>query len=126
MEAKLSRVRLAVSVASFNFSRLTTWQVECVPLEILGNILNRIPRSTLLHVALTSRRLSLVVTPHIYHSIELVDRCNQSIGNDHDNTPIINILRVLAQNTLLAPYVRELLHQCHPRLPNPWYELDQM
>lgn len=89
-----------------------------MPPELLDDIVGRLSRWSQRHAALVCRTLYNAVIPQLYHSIELVDRRNVGTGDEHDDSPMIRMLLVLAQNPFIASQVRVLMHRCHLPLPD--------
>ena len=100
--------------------------LNVLTLEILDDILGRLPRWSQPCAALTSRTLYKVAIPRLYHSIELVDYRNVRTGDEHDDSPMIRVLLVLAQSPLHASHVRVLMHRCHLPLPDVFDDLPTM
>lgn len=67
-----------------------------------------------------------MVIPQLYQSVELVDCRNVRTGDEHDDSPMIRMLLVLAQKPFLASQVRVLMHRCHLPLPNVFGDLPRM
>jgi hypothetical protein len=96
-----------------------------LPDELLCHIFSYLPTGAQAQLARVSRRASRLVLPMLYHSVQLVDRCNESTRDEHDDTPIIRMLLSLVQNPAVAAHVRELTHQCHVTLPD-WQVIPDM
>lgn len=101
-------------------------QLEALPLEILDDIVGRLPRWSQRHAAGACRKLYSLVIPQLYRSIELVNCRNAGTGDEHDDSPMIRMLLVLAQNSFLASQVRVVMHRCHLPLPDVFGDLPSM
>ncbi|KAI9715841.1 MAG: hypothetical protein M1812_005661 [Candelaria pacifica] len=100
---------------------------ELLPDELLDDVLGRISRHDQCHVAATSKRCYNLAIPHLYRSIELVDCRGPGNGpdeyDDHDDTPMIRMIMLLATNEYLASKVQTLMHRCHLPLPGAFATL---
>jgi hypothetical protein len=140
---------------------LTPTQLEALPAEILRFIVDYLPTSTLKHVALVSQTLNQHATDVLWQNVCLVDkrrlhadmhaRPEPLLDNDrgpdqsdeHDDTPIIQKLFILAayvqslpyrtsitltvgRNPILASKVHSLTHRCHLPSPNIFDELPRI
>lgn len=55
-----------------------------------------------------------------------MDCRNAGTGDEHDDSPMIRMLLVLAQNSFLASQVRVVMHRCHLPLPDVFDDLPTM
>ncbi|MCJ1386743.1 hypothetical protein MMC17_009869, partial [Xylographa soralifera] len=92
--------------------------MDALPDELLDLILCKLPRLTQAQISLSSRRLSSLITPYLYHTVELVDRRNDATLDQHDDTPMLQMLLLLIRRPHLASYVRDLSYRCHENLPD--------
>ena len=99
--------------------------LQQLPEELLQNVLERLDRSALENLSLTSRWCYDVATVHLWRSVELVDcRTKHDTGHDdHDDTPLLKKLFLLATKPWLAAQVQILTHRCHLPPPAIFHEL---
>lgn len=115
--------------------------LQQLPSEIVQLIVAYLPTATLKDVALVSHTLGDHATAILWQSVCLVDQWKlhmdehrmQSWGDrgrgksdEHDDTPIIHRLHILATNPTLASKVQVLTHRCHLPTPNIFTELPLM
>lgn len=98
-------------------------RLELLPDELWNEICIRLNRAEQSNTALASWHCYHRVVPHLYRVIELVDCRNDETGDEHDDTPMIRILLVLANNPYLASNVQDLTHKCHLPPPDPCFDL---
>lgn len=117
-------------------------KLENLPDELLQLIVAHLSSEDLKRTALTSRTLHRHATDLLWQNVCLVDtwtpRLNDQIdilwgeragapeSDEHDDTPIIETLYVLATNPTLAAKVHTLTHRCHLPTPNIFSELPKM
>lgn len=116
-------------------------KLENLPEELLQLIVAHLSTTHLRKVALVSRTLHRHATDLLWQNVCLVDRrtrhsnglfdtledmyaCIES--DEHDDTPIIEKLYILATNPALASKVQTLTHRCHLPMPNIFAELPRM
>ncbi|WPH01707.1 Hypothetical protein R9X50_00455900 [Acrodontium crateriforme] len=96
--------------------------LQLLPEELFQDILDRLSRDSLKSLSLASRSTYDAVLPLLWKEVSLVD-CRNShslqngIPDDHDDTPIIKKLLILATNPSVAECVQIVEHRCH--LPPP-------
>ncbi|KAI5364732.1 Putative F-box domain-containing protein [Septoria linicola] len=100
--------------------------LQQLPSELLQDILELLERPALVNLTSSSKWCYDVAIGHIWREVELVD-CktehfnenaeDRSFFDDHDDTPLIRKLFLLATKPWLAAQVQVLTHRCH--LPNP-------
>ncbi|KAF1942133.1 hypothetical protein EJ02DRAFT_422377 [Clathrospora elynae] len=115
--------------------------LESLPSELRQLIVAHLATSALKDVALTSRILNQHATDILWQDVCLVDQwtlhlneqSNQPWGHrgrgepdEHDDTPIIQKLYILATNPAIAAKVHVLTHRCHLPAPNIFNELPRM
>ena len=123
---------------------LTCKQLQTLPEELLQLIVCRLTTPDLKSVALASRLLHRHATDLLWHDVCLVDQwtlhpweppnaTNQlwpqrghGQPDEHDDTPIIAKLYILATNPTLAAKVQVLTHRCHLPTPNIFTELPRV
>ena len=98
-------------------------RLESLPDELLNDIFMSLDRAERYNTALVSWHCYHRVVPHLYRTIELVDCRNEATGDEHDDTPMIRILLVLAKNPYLASKVQDLTHRCHISPPDAFLDL---
>ncbi|OCL04824.1 hypothetical protein AOQ84DRAFT_415308 [Glonium stellatum] len=116
-------------------------RLESLPDELLQIILELLPRPDLRNLSLVSHWLYSHAVAFLWRNINLVDcwtlhprdsRCQiwgeRGCGDsdEHDDTPIIQRLLVLAKNPFLASKVQKLTHRCHLPTPGIFNELPKM
>ncbi|KAH8726932.1 hypothetical protein GQ44DRAFT_770861 [Phaeosphaeriaceae sp. PMI808] len=116
--------------------------LESLPEELLQLIVAYLPISTLKKAALVCTTLNRHATDILWNHVCLVDQwkvypdgpTNLPLAagrglkrsDEHDDTPIIQKLFLLASNPMLASKVHILTHRCHLPLPNIFHELPRM
>ncbi|KAF2090228.1 hypothetical protein K490DRAFT_35015 [Saccharata proteae CBS 121410] len=111
----------------------STHPLRALPQELIEAVLPYLSQPDLLRFALACRWAYSQAIPYLWRDLELVDcwsihpkdsrpqlqslRCDSDGGDEHDDTPIIKKLYVLATNPLVASHVHTVLHRCH--LPPP-------
>lgn len=93
-----------------------------LPEELLQETLKYLDNQALLGLARTSEWGYEKAIPRLWNHLELVDCRTRHAdmpyhSDEHDDTPIIKKLVVLAQNPKIASHVQTLTHRCH--LPPP-------
>lgn len=80
-----------------------------LPEELLQDVIDRLERPALKALSLSSRWGYQTATPRIWRNVELVDcrtdrrvydeqgRCVDELSDEHDDTPLIRILIILAR-----------------------------
>ncbi|KAI9877837.1 MAG: hypothetical protein M1830_002673 [Pleopsidium flavum] len=101
-------------------------RLEALPDELLNHVFEKLSEAEQYNTALTSWRCYHLIVPHLYRTVELKDCENPATRDQHDDTPIIRILLVLAKNAYLASKVQNLTHKCHYPLPDPFEDLPAM
>ncbi|KAK3070351.1 hypothetical protein LTR53_010615 [Teratosphaeriaceae sp. CCFEE 6253] len=99
-----------------------------LPEELLLDILERLERPDQECLQLTSRWGYRVATPLRWREVELVD-CRTHYDDsvdEHDDTPLIKILLLLARKPDLAACVQVVTHRCHLPPPAIFMELPKM
>ncbi|KAI9819338.1 MAG: hypothetical protein M1832_004043 [Thelocarpon impressellum] len=96
-----------------SFSRL-----ECLPDELLNEILECLPKQDQCRASAASRRLYGPASTHVFRSVWLVDRRAKDDGDgppegSHHVTDMIKILETLIANPSLASKVQTLTLSCH-------------
>lgn len=102
-----------------------------IPEEILQETLQYLDESDLYHFAQLCRWSYDKAIPLLWQDIELVDCRTPSsevpdLVDEHDDTPIIRKLLVLATNSWIATHVHSLTHRCHLPPPAIFYELPRI
>lgn len=117
------------------------YKLENLPEELLQLIVSHLRTADLKRTALSSRTLHRHAADLLWQNVCLVDRrtlhaidyphslliergCHES--DEHDDTPIIEKLYILAKNPTLAARVHTLTHRCHLPTPNIFIELPRM
>lgn len=116
--------------------------LEELPAELQQHIVEFCDRDTQKSYSLVSRRAWDAATTAIWRDVKLIDTRSTHLvpeeqrvywsedtwlGRDeHDDTPIIRKLLVLAQNKRIAAKVKILTHRCHLPLPAIFSELPQV
>ncbi|KAF2681365.1 hypothetical protein K458DRAFT_392157 [Lentithecium fluviatile CBS 122367] len=115
--------------------------IECLPDELLQLIFAGLPTVELRNAALVSRCFYRHATDFLWQDVALVDTWKlhlndqtrhiygdrgQGEPDEHDDTPIIEKLYILATNPTLASKVQVLTHRCHLPSPNIFSELPNM
>ncbi|KAF2625837.1 hypothetical protein BU25DRAFT_370890, partial [Macroventuria anomochaeta] len=115
--------------------------LESLPEELLQLIVSHFNTTDLKRAALTSHTLHRHATDLLWQNVCLVDKrtlhmndCTDESSkerargesDEHDDTPIIEKLYILATNPTLASKVRTLTHRCHLPTPNIFTELPRM
>ncbi|KAF2741402.1 hypothetical protein EJ04DRAFT_3376 [Polyplosphaeria fusca] len=108
--------------------------LESLPDELLQLIVSLLPTNHLKELACVSRLTYLHATTSLWKTVNLVDSARIRLersgpgesdvyeSDEHDDTPIIQKLFILATNPFLASKVQVLVHRCH--LPTPSIFLD--
>lgn len=90
--------------------------LHSLPAELLSDILAYVPNSDLSSLNLTSKWAYSRATPLIWRELTLVD-CSTAHSDgavdDHDDTPLLRKLLILAANPWIAGHVQVLNHRCH-------------
>lgn len=118
---------------------MTPKGLERLPEELLQQIADLLDRQSQRNLALVNWRAWDIATNSIWREVTLVDQRTSRLvperlqeqwspdtllGRDeHDDTPIIGKLLVLARNRRLAWKVRVVTHRCHLPLPAIFSEL---
>jgi hypothetical protein len=112
-----------------------------LPSELLQLIVAHLETSSLKHVALVSHALSQHATDILWRNVCLADQWKLHVNEDteqlwgdrgrgesdeHDDTPIIQKLYILATNPAIASKVHTVTHRCHLPTPNIFSELPRM
>ncbi|KAH7078816.1 hypothetical protein BKA63DRAFT_507182 [Paraphoma chrysanthemicola] len=115
--------------------------LEALPEELLLLIVSYLPTTALKNAALVSHTLNRHATDILWQNVSLVDQWvvhhdtpfelaeggrGSKWTDEHDDTPIIRKLFVLATNPILASKVHALTHRCHLPTPNIFDELPRM
>lgn len=99
-----------------------------LPEEILQETLRYLDDSSLANFARACHWSYDKATPLLWQDVELID-CRSThpdapdLSDEHDDTPIIRKLLVLASNPWIASHVHTLTHRCHLPPPAIFYEL---
>lgn len=116
-------------------------QLELLPEELLQLIVSYLPTPALKNAALASSTLYHHATDFLWQNVCLVDQRTLHSDNppntlvsggmdgatdEHDDTPIIQKLFILATNPTIASKVHILTHCCHLPTPNIFDELPRM
>ncbi|KAG9556383.1 hypothetical protein KCU71_g10327, partial [Aureobasidium melanogenum] len=102
-----------------------------LPEEILQETLRYLDDSSLANFARLCHWSYDKATPLLWQDVELVD-CRTTdpqtpdMSDEHDDTPIICKLLVLASNPWIASHVHTLTHRCHLPPPAIFYELPRI
>jgi hypothetical protein len=111
---------------------LTCKQLQTLPEELLQLVISRLGTADLKNVALASRLLHRHATDVLWHDVCLVDQWtlhpakfhdDNEENDQHDDTPIIAKLYILATNPALAAKVQVITHRCHLPTPNIFNQL---
>ncbi|KAK3064088.1 hypothetical protein LTS18_010214 [Coniosporium uncinatum] len=126
-------------------------QLQSLPEEILHSIFDHLDAPSLSELSLVSQWANDHAASRIWADVELID-CRRSYPkgssvfqaaaadpgglpdkifdenpseylDEHDDTPIIRKLIILARNPRIASKVRKLTHRCHVPVPNVFTEL---
>jgi hypothetical protein len=102
-----------------------------LPEEILQETLQYLDNSSLANFAQTCHWSYDKATPLLWEDVELVDcrKANDAapdLSDEHDDTPIIKKLLILASNPWIASHVHTLTHRCHLPPPAIFYELPRI
>ncbi|TKA67579.1 hypothetical protein B0A55_10181 [Friedmanniomyces simplex] len=119
----------ASSSASSPPPRTSTFQLlPRLPEELLQEVLERLKQSDLKSLQLVSRWAYHVAVPLRWREVELVDcRTRYEDGVDeHDDTPLIKVLLVLARKPELAACVQVVTSRCHLPTPAIFQELPRI
>ncbi|OAG06760.1 uncharacterized protein CC84DRAFT_1215790 [Paraphaeosphaeria sporulosa] len=115
--------------------------IESLPNELLQLVFGFLPSAALREAALVStcfhrhatdflwQHVNLMDKPHFYENENFMDIVpDRSTGetDQHDDTPIIFKLSILATNPTIASKVQVLTHRCHLPTPNIFSELPHM
>jgi hypothetical protein len=113
--------------------------IESLPDELLQIIFDALKTAELKSAALVSKCFYRHASDHLWHEVALVDKRriypagDEEDGDagpydvdDHDDTPVIEKLHILASNPILAAKVQVLTHRCHLPAPNIFSELPNM
>ncbi|KAK7511933.1 uncharacterized protein IWZ02DRAFT_485233 [Phyllosticta citriasiana] len=114
-------------------------EFKTLPDELVYDIFEYLNYSELTRVALTCSWGYQRATPLLWKDLELKDkwtlhpkderpqiaahRCRDNRCDEHDDTPIIKKLLVLARKPHLASLVQTVLHRCHLPTPGIYHEL---
>jgi hypothetical protein len=102
-----------------------------LPEEILQETLQYLDNSSLANFAQTCHWSYDKATPLLWEEVELVDcrttnEAAPDLSDEHDDTPIIRKLLILASNPWIASHVHTLTHRCHLPPPAIFYELPRI
>lgn len=104
--------------------------LQRLPEELLQNVVERLERPDLQSLSQTSIWCYQVATAHLWRNVELVDcktEHDDAYGDpeydDHDDTPLLKKLFLLATKPWLAAHVQVLTHRCHLPPPAIFHEL---
>ncbi|KAH7406184.1 hypothetical protein DE146DRAFT_435793 [Phaeosphaeria sp. MPI-PUGE-AT-0046c] len=116
--------------------------LHSLPEEILQLIVCHLPAPALRNAALVSTTLNRHATDALWQNVCLVDQWRlhpdlvpepsieeiRGLGqtDEHDDTPIIRKLFILAKNPALASKVHTITHRCHLPSPNIFEELPRI
>jgi hypothetical protein len=126
--------------ASANTGANYTCKLESLPAELLQLVVSHLKAADLKSAALSSRTLCRHATGLLWQHVCLVDQRKRRSSDatddllpaganntdEHDDTPIIEKLYILATNPSLASKVQTLTHRCHLPSPNIFSELPRM
>lgn len=119
----------------------TEYQLENLPGELLQLVVACLSTADLRKTALTSRALHRHATDILWQHVCLVDKrtprtndlydeiegeYERIVSDEHDDSPIIEKLYILATNPGLASKVQTLTHRCHLPSPNIFAELPRL
>ena len=102
-----------------------------LPEEILQETLRYLDNHSLANFSQTCHWSYDKATPLLWEDVELVD-CRTindavpDVSDEHDDTPIIRKLLILASNPWIASHVHTLTHRCHLPPPAIFYELPRI
>ncbi|CAD0109659.1 unnamed protein product [Aureobasidium uvarum] len=102
-----------------------------LPEEILHETLQYLDDHSLANFAQACRWSYEKATPLLWHNVDLID-CSTTnpatpdLSDEHDDSPIIRKLLVLASNPWIASHVHTLTHRCHLPPPAIFYELPRI
>ncbi|KAI9841267.1 MAG: hypothetical protein M1837_000803 [Sclerophora amabilis] len=100
-------------------------ELEALPEELLDDVIARLSRVEQCRVARISRSFYHSAVSHIYSTVHLSDCFGpDDNGDDHDDTPIVKVLKTLSGNPYLASKVQTLSHSCHLPPPDVFTMLD--
>ena len=133
-------VRSCTRSTSTNAGANGIHKLENLPEELLQLIISRLGATDLRRTALASRTLHRHATDLLWQNVCLVDKRTllsnehtddllserDEYTDEHDDSPIIEKLYVLATNPTLASKVQTLTHRCHLPTPNIFTELPRM
>ncbi|RMZ72960.1 Multidrug resistance [Pyrenophora seminiperda CCB06] len=144
---------LAIQIPRFISSLLNTagrrantspQRLQALPSELVKLIVAYLDTRTLKHVALVSRTLNQHATDVLWQDVCLSDQWKlhvnanartdhiwgdhhgQGVADEHDDTPIIQKLYILATNPTIASKVHVVTHRCHLPMPNVYNDLPRM
>ncbi|KAF1841630.1 uncharacterized protein K460DRAFT_170596 [Cucurbitaria berberidis CBS 394.84] len=115
--------------------------LESLPSELIQLVVAYLSTSTLKSVALVSKCLNRHATDILWQNVCLVDQWKLHLNrqtdrlwgerghgetDEHDDTPIVQKLYILATNPAIASKVQVLAHRCHLPTPNIFAELPRM
>ncbi|KAF1934134.1 uncharacterized protein M421DRAFT_50704 [Didymella exigua CBS 183.55] len=106
-----------------------TCSLEQLPGELLQLVVSYLSTDALRHAALASRTLYRHASDRLWQHVCLADKRTLhelDDADEHDDTPIIEKLYILATNPVLAAKVQTLTHRCHLPTPNILTELPRM
>lgn len=119
-----------------------TCKLDSLPEELLQLVISHLQAADLKSAALSSRTLCRHATGLLWQHVCLVDKRRRRSSDatdhllregegahnmdEHDDTPIIEKLYILATNPSLASKVQTLTHRCHLPSPNIFSELPRM
>ncbi|KAJ4384206.1 hypothetical protein N0V86_001053 [Didymella sp. IMI 355093] len=115
----------------------STCQLEKLPEELLQLVVAHLNTGHLKNAALASRTLYRHASDLLWQNVCLADKrtlheyhdadiLSDERPDEHDDTPIIEKLYILATNPRLASKVQSLTHRCHLPTPNIFTELPRM
>jgi hypothetical protein len=105
--------------------------LDKLPEEILQETLRYLDNPSLANFSQTCHWSYDKATPLLWEDVELVD-CRKTdestpdMSDEHDDTPIIRKLLILASNPWIASHVHTLTHRCHLPPPAIFYELPRI
>lgn len=102
-----------------------------LPEEILQETLRYLDNHSLANFSQICHWSYDKATPLLWEHVELVDCRTTSdavpdVSDEHDDTPIIRKLLILASNPWIASHVHTLTHRCHLPPPAIFYELPRI
>ncbi|KAI1511375.1 F-box multi-domain protein [Pyrenophora tritici-repentis] len=116
-------------------------RLQSLPSELLQLIVAYLDTRTLKDVALVSHTLNQHATDKLWQNVCLADQWKLHLNektdqvwgdrghgesDEHDDTPIIQKLYILATNPTIASKVHVVTHRCHLPTPNIFNELPRM